>query len=60
MKAHGVPPLLAYLRGETSLVTAIDQTRLDTRHYAKRQQTWFRNQTPGWERNLITHSVLTT
>ncbi len=50
MKAHGVPPLLAHLQGATSLAAAIDRTRLDTRHYAKRQQTWFRNQTPDWSR----------
>ncbi len=50
MKALGVPPLLAHLRGEIDLATAIERTRLDTRHYAKRQQTWFRNQTRDWPR----------
>ncbi len=50
MKALGVPPLLAHLRGETSLATAIERTRIDTRHYAKRQQTWYRNQTAAWPR----------
>ena len=52
MKAHGVPPLLAHLRGEIARDAAVARTRLDVRHYAKRQQTWFRNQTPGWSRNL--------
>ncbi|MGI4878274.1 MAG: tRNA (adenosine(37)-N6)-dimethylallyltransferase MiaA, partial [Janthinobacterium lividum] len=51
MKALGVAPLLAYLRGEVDLAAAIDRTRADTRHYAKRQQTWFRNQTPDWSRS---------
>jgi tRNA dimethylallyltransferase len=46
MKAHGVPPLIRHLRGETSLEAAAAQARLDTRHYAKRQFTWFRHQLP--------------
>ncbi|MGI4877917.1 MAG: tRNA (adenosine(37)-N6)-dimethylallyltransferase MiaA [Janthinobacterium lividum] len=50
MKALGVPPLLAALAGTTTLEAAIATTRADTRHYAKRQQTWFRNQTPDWPR----------
>jgi len=50
MKALGVAPLLAYLRGTATLDAATQRTRLDTRHYAKRQQTWFRNQTPDWHR----------
>lgn len=44
MRAHGVPPLLKFLRGETSLEEAVTQAKQDTRHYAKRQFTWFRNQ----------------
>lgn len=48
MKAIGVPPLLAHLVGEMTLVEAVDHAKLDTRRYAKRQQTWFRNQTPDW------------
>lgn len=50
MKALGVPPLLRYLAGETSLAEAADVAKRDTRHYAKRQLTWFRNQTAGWTR----------
>jgi tRNA dimethylallyltransferase len=44
MKAHGVPELLAYLHGEMSLEDAIDQAQKNTRHYIKRQFTWFRHQ----------------
>jgi tRNA dimethylallyltransferase len=33
---------LAYIRGEITLERAIYLTQLDTRHYAKRQWTWFR------------------
>jgi tRNA dimethylallyltransferase len=48
MRAHGVPALLAHLRGEIGLDTAIAAGQADTRRYAKRQFTWFRHQMPGW------------
>ncbi|MDR6304519.1 tRNA dimethylallyltransferase [Nitrobacter vulgaris] len=44
MKAHGVPALVRHLRGEISLAEAAQIGRADTRHYAKRQFTWFRHQ----------------
>lgn len=50
MKAVGLPPLLAHVRGEMSLEKAIDLAKRDTRRYAKRQFTWFSNQTPEWHR----------
>jgi tRNA dimethylallyltransferase len=50
MKAVGVRPLLAHLAGALSLEAAMAQTQMDTRRYAKRQSTWFRNQTPDWPR----------
>ncbi len=46
MKAHGVPALLGHLRGETTLAEAAAIGRANTRHYAKRQFTWFRHQLP--------------
>jgi tRNA dimethylallyltransferase len=46
MKAHGVPALIRHLRGELSLDEAAEIGRADTRHYAKRQFTWFRHQLP--------------
>ena len=49
MKAHGVPPLMKYLKGEISLAEAAEIGRADTRHYAKRQFTWFRHQLPEFE-----------
>src|SRR6201995_4667757 len=49
MKAHGVPALLSHLRGEISLEEAAEIGRADTRHYAKRQFTWFRHQLPEFE-----------
>lgn len=56
MKALGVPPLLRYLAGETSLAEASEIAKRDTRHYAKRQLTWFRNQVPAWPRIVPTTS----
>lgn len=48
MRAHGVPGLIAHLRGEISLADSIARGKADTRAYAKRQFTWFRNVLPGW------------
>ena len=50
MKAVGVREFAAHLGGETSLAAAVEATRQATRNYAKRQLTWFRNQTPEWAR----------
>jgi tRNA dimethylallyltransferase len=46
--AHGYRRVVEYLNGERDLNTAIEQTKQDVRHYAKRQLTWFR-QEPGVE-----------
>ena len=48
MKAHGVPWLIRYLKGEITLGEAAAGGKMDTRRYAKRQVTWFRNQLPDW------------
>lgn len=50
MKAVGLRELAAHLSGALSLPEAVDAARQATRNYAKRQLTWFRNQTPGWAR----------
>ena len=50
MKAHGVPALIRYLAGEITREQAIEIGQTDTRHYAKRQFTWFRHQLPEFER----------
>ena len=44
MKALGVPELRAHLAGTLSLDDAVAQAQQATRHYAKRQVTWFRHQ----------------
>ena len=48
MKAHGVPWLIRHHHGEISLDEAAAGAIMDTRRYAKRQLTWFRNQMTDW------------
>ena len=48
MKAVGVREFAAHLRGETTVEEALDLARRETRRLAKRQLTWFRNQTADW------------
>jgi len=45
-----VPWLIRHLHGEISLDEAAAGAVMDTRRYAKRQLTWFRNQMPAWPR----------
>jgi tRNA dimethylallyltransferase len=42
--AHGYKRFVEYLQGKRTLENAIEQMKLDTRHYAKRQWTWWRAQ----------------
>jgi tRNA dimethylallyltransferase len=46
--AHGYRRVVEYLEGKRELESAVEQTKLDVRHYAKRQLTWFRRE-PGAE-----------
>jgi tRNA dimethylallyltransferase len=48
MRAHGVPHLIAHLEGRLSLDEAASRSKIDTRHYAKRQFTWARHQLSGF------------
>lgn len=48
MKAVGVQAFAAWKRGEIAREEAVERTRLDTRRYAKRQSTWFRNRMADW------------
>jgi tRNA dimethylallyltransferase len=64
--AHGYRRVVEHLEGGRELQSAIEQTKLDVRHYAKRQLTWFRRE-PGaqWfagfgEDPAIQQSVLAT
>ena len=48
MQGLGYKEILSYLEGECTLDEAIYLIKRDTRHFAKRQLTWFRR-----ERNVI-------
>lgn len=50
MKAHGVPWLAAFIRGEIGPELAAENAKRDTRRYAKRQFTWIGRQFPFWPR----------
>ncbi|HEY2661218.1 MAG TPA: tRNA (adenosine(37)-N6)-dimethylallyltransferase MiaA [Caulobacteraceae bacterium] len=50
MKAVGLRELAAHVTGALPLKDAIAAAQQETRRYAKRQMTWFRNQTPNWPR----------
>jgi tRNA dimethylallyltransferase len=43
-QAHGYRRVVEYLEGRCTREDALNQMKLDTRHYAKRQLTWWR----GW------------
>lgn len=42
-KGIGYHELFPYFTGDCDLTTAVDKIKKDSRHYAKRQFTWFRN-----------------
>ena len=44
MQGLGYKEILEFLDGETSLEQAINKIKLSTRHFAKRQLTWFRRE----------------
>lgn len=47
MQAIGVKELVDFIEKKCDLSTAAERILLATRHYAKRQMTWFRHQMPG-------------
>lgn len=52
MKALGVPQLIEFIKGSMSREECVRIAQRDTRRYAKRQMTWFRNQVHA---NLTLH-----
>jgi tRNA dimethylallyltransferase len=62
MRAHGVPELSAYLRGETTLGEASARAVTVTRQYTRRQATWFRHHTlaPETRTRRIQSRIATT
>lgn len=47
MQGLGYKEFVPYLNGETTLEAAIEELKQSTRHFAKRQLTWFRRQSKG-------------
>ncbi len=43
MRAHGVPELISFLENSISLEECIQKIQLVTRHYVKRQNTWWKS-----------------
>ncbi|NBO63587.1 MAG: tRNA (adenosine(37)-N6)-dimethylallyltransferase MiaA [Acidobacteria bacterium] len=65
-QAHGYKRFVEYLLGKRSFSSAVEQMKLDTRHYAKRQWTWWRAQPStfwlrgfGTERGVIEEAIKT-
>ncbi len=56
MRAIGVPEIAAYLHGDMTRAEAVEAAQTATRQYAKRQYTWFRNQSsaewPYWQEEI--------
>jgi len=49
MRAVGLPPLIAYSRGEIAFEEAAERARTNTRNYAKRQITWINSNFETWK-----------
>jgi tRNA dimethylallyltransferase len=57
--AIGVPEIGAMLAGSLTMQQALEAAQLATRQYAKRQNTWFRNQPPAtWPRDVATETCV--
>lgn len=56
LRAIGVSEITAYLKKEISFEQMIDKAQTATRHYAKRQVTWFRHQLKSAK--ILTDAVL--
>jgi tRNA dimethylallyltransferase len=48
-KALGLPQLLRHLAGEWDLSTAVEDAKMATRRYVKRQLTWARTRMADWK-----------
>lgn len=61
LRAIGVPEIAAMLAGETSETEAMERGKIATRQYAKRQYTWFRNQSaanwPRWKNEINVDNI---
>ena len=73
MRAVGLPPLLAYTRGEITFEEAAERAKTNTRNYAKRQISWINSNFKTWstystkemertkrDATIFLHNVLTS
>ncbi len=58
--AIGYQELVPYFKGEVSLDMAIEEIKKNTRHLAKRQETWFRNQMDSHFYNVDVDNIEST
>ncbi len=58
MKALGAAELIAHLGGALTLDEAADLARRNTKRFAKRQLTWFRNQAAGWPKAVTPEAAV--
>ncbi len=49
MRALGVGPFMQAIAGRIAVATALERTKLDTRQYIKRQETWLRRNMITWK-----------
>jgi tRNA dimethylallyltransferase len=64
MQSIGYRQLFSYFAGDCTLDEAIEKIKLDTRHFAKRQLTWFRrDKRTAWhdvtDYNTVRNGMLT-
>lgn len=52
MRAVGLPPLLAYSRGEIAFEEAAERSKTNTRNYAKRQISWINSNFIMWKTHM--------
>jgi tRNA dimethylallyltransferase len=52
MRALGLRPLMAHIRGEATLEAAITAGKEETRRYIKRQETWVLGNMKSWHRTF--------
>ncbi|USS85274.1 tRNA (adenosine(37)-N6)-dimethylallyltransferase MiaA [Fructilactobacillus myrtifloralis] len=55
LKGIGYREFIPYFAGTQDLATTVTKIKTDSRHYAKRQLTWFRNQMDVQWYNLVEH-----
>ncbi len=58
--AIGYQEFIPYFEGAVSLETAVEEVKKNTRHLAKRQETWFKNQMTSYFYNVDVDNISST